>query len=164
MGNKYSEAYLDIKCELSKDKISFYTKPKVVIAGMTKVLESVYVESDLGLGVGIYAIHDLENEEGFFLSAILNSKFINDYFTEMFKDKALAGGYLAINKNTIEKIPYIEPNEEMKIDLIKVSKKIHLQKQENPKADTAALESEIDQMVYKLYGLSLEEITIIENS
>ena len=41
----------------------------------------------------------------FFIS---NIKFINDYFTEKFKDKALAGGYLAINKNTLEDIPFIE--------------------------------------------------------
>ena len=37
-------------------------------------------------------------------------------------------------------------------------------KKENPEADTTALEKEIDQMVYKLYGLTEEEIAIVENS
>jgi adenine-specific DNA-methyltransferase len=34
----------------------------------------------------------------------------------------------------------------------------------NTKADTTALESEIDQLVYQLYGLTEEEIKIVENS
>ncbi len=33
---------------------------------------------------------------------------------------------------------------------------------QNPQADTSALENEIDEMVYKLYGLTEEEIGIIE--
>ena len=37
-------------------------------------------------------------------------------------------------------------------------------KKENPYADTSALEAKIDQLVYQLYGLTDEEIAIIENS
>ena len=35
-------------------------------------------------------------------------------------------------------------------------------KQSDPQADTSALEAEIDQMVYKLYGLTEDEIKIVE--
>lgn len=35
-------------------------------------------------------------------------------------------------------------------------------KKDNPMADTSALEREIDLMVYELYGLSEEEIGIVE--
>lgn len=35
-------------------------------------------------------------------------------------------------------------------------------KKNDPKADTSALEQEIDEMVYKLYGLTEEEIKIVE--
>ena len=35
-------------------------------------------------------------------------------------------------------------------------------RQENPAADTSALEREIDERVYKLYGLTEEEIKIVE--
>ncbi len=35
-------------------------------------------------------------------------------------------------------------------------------KQANPKADTAALERRIDEMVYELYDLTEEEIVIVE--
>jgi hypothetical protein len=35
-------------------------------------------------------------------------------------------------------------------------------KQKDPRADTSALERQIDVMVYKLYGLTYEEVKIIE--
>ena len=34
----------------------------------------------------------------------------------------------------------------------------------NPAADTAALEAETDQLVYQLYGLTAEEIAIVEGA
>jgi hypothetical protein len=37
-------------------------------------------------------------------------------------------------------------------------------KQKDPNADTSALERQIDQMVYNLYGLTEDEIKIVENS
>ncbi|MFO8236222.1 MAG: hypothetical protein R6U04_12555 [Bacteroidales bacterium] len=42
--------------------------------------------------------------------------------------------------------------------------KILQQKQQDPTADTSALEAEIDRMVYDLYGLTKEEVRIIEES
>ncbi len=41
--------------------------------------------------------------------------------------------------------------------------KLHCESQEE-KADTTELETQIDQLVYKLYNLTEEEINIIENS
>ncbi|MBN1968429.1 MAG: Eco57I restriction-modification methylase domain-containing protein [Candidatus Delongbacteria bacterium] len=49
----------------------------------------------------------------------------------------------------------------------KISEKVKIvmeHKKSNPAADTSALESEIDQMVYQLYGLTEEEIAIVEDS
>jgi len=37
-------------------------------------------------------------------------------------------------------------------------------KKSDPKADTTALEKEIDQPIYQLYGLTEEEIKIVERS
>ena len=46
-----------------------------------------------------------------------------------------------------------------------ISELVHgvlLAKHRNPDADTSALEREIDQLVYQLYGLTEEEIKIVE--
>jgi hypothetical protein len=42
--------------------------------------------------------------------------------------------------------------------------KILALKKENPEADVSALETEIDQLVYKLYDLTEEEVKIVETA
>lgn len=59
----------------------------------------------------------------------------------------------------IKKIPSIEQQ-----PFIKLVDQILTLKKSNPQADTSALEREIDAMVYALYGLTDEEIAIVEGS
>ena len=49
----------------------------------------------------------------------------------------------------------------MKIDS-RMTRKGLAAKRKDPDADTSALERQIDQMVYKFYGLTEEEIKIVE--
>lgn len=65
---------------------------------------------------------------------------------------------------TIEKFPIVNcllPVQQPFIDKVD---QILVLKKDNPEADTTALEREIDFMVYELYGLTQEEIEIVENS
>jgi hypothetical protein len=59
-------------------------------------------------------------------------------------------------------IPKISINEQIKF--VKLANDILALKKENTQAETQSLEQEIDAMVYELYGLSEEEIAIVENS
>lgn len=93
---------------VSGSKIDFWNKEKVIIAGMTKRLEAYYSINPLALGVGIYGIYGFGKFDPLFLLSILNSKFLTFYLITEFKDKHLAGGYLAINKSTIEELPLVE--------------------------------------------------------
>jgi type II restriction/modification system DNA methylase subunit YeeA len=47
---------------------------------------------------------------------------------------------------------------------ILLAEKILAEKRLDPTADTSSLEAEIDHMVYELYGLTDEEIKIVEES
>jgi len=47
---------------------------------------------------------------------------------------------------------------------VRVVERILAAKKNNPAADTSALEREIDQQVYALYGLTPEEIKIVEET
>jgi hypothetical protein len=163
MKSKYSNAYIDLDCGMSRSKIDFWTKPKVVIAGMTRVIEAVFVEQPYALGVGIYGIQCESTRQAQVVAAILNSKFISFYFTRMFRDKMLAGGYLAINKNTIEEIPYIAPAEDVMDEICELSERIHAAKKADPKADTSPMEWRVDQLVNSIFGLGPDEIAKINN-
>ena len=162
MGNNYNIAFIENDANIvANSKWNFWIKPKIVIAGMTKIIEAVYCENPIGLGVGIYGIYDFGNFDPYCLTAILNSKYLTYYFQQKFKDKHLAGGYLAINKSTIEEFPLIDIPKEKQKEMSVISKQIHEFKQQH--LNTDALEKEIDKLVYELYGLTEEEIKIVEN-
>jgi len=55
-------------------------------------------------------------------------------------------------------------DEKLQIPFINIVDQILTAKKANPKADTSALEAEIDRLVYELYGLTVEEIEIVESS
>jgi adenine-specific DNA-methyltransferase len=129
---------------------------------MTKVIESVYVQSPLALGVGVYAIRDFGRFNPYFLMGVLNSKYLTYYINIKFKDKHLAGGYLAINKTTLEKLPLVKPTTSIESSIIELSKRIIEQKEKNPLVNTVELEKKIDILVYRLYDLTVDEIRLVE--
>jgi len=63
---------------------------------------------------------------------------------------------------TLGQIPLPETLEKNQEQLIHIVSKILTAKKSNPTADTNSLEAEIDRLVYELYGLTEEEIKIVE--
>ena len=68
-----------------------------------------------------------------------------------------------IKIGNIRMLPFILPTKEKQRPFIKLAEKITAAKQANPDADTTADEKEIDRLVYELYGLTEEEIEIVES-
>ncbi|HPC49851.1 MAG TPA: hypothetical protein PL016_06950, partial [Kiritimatiellia bacterium] len=93
----------------------------------------------------------------YFLLAVLNSKLINHLYATKFLNVAIKAEYL---KDT--PIPRTEVRDERALDAL--ARRILAAKQADPAADTSAWEREIDERVYKLYGLTEEEIKIVEGA
>ena len=96
---------------------------------------------------------------------ILNSKLIIQYINSM--DTLVGTIAYRHYKYNFEKIPFPSitySNEPIAHQIEKLVDKILEAKKQNPKANTSQWESEIDQLVYKLYELTEEEIKIIENN
>ncbi len=158
--------HISIKVPVAKTKIDFWINEKIVIAGMTKVIEAYYTKTPLALGVGIYAIYDFCGINPLLILGVLNSNFMSWYARENFKDKHMSGGYLGLNKGNLEKLPMFEltkSNKPTADKIIVLVDKILKSKEKDPKANTQELEKEIDALVYQLYNLTDEEIKIIEN-
>lgn len=144
---------------------------KIIIAGMSKDLECLYDEGEYIAGKSTSII--LENKENKMelkiALSILNSKLISFWFCNFFKSLAMAGGYLTVNQTLIGKIPIsVVPINQEKELLLVVNKIIAITKdkdflQDERKQNRAKeYADQIDQMVYKLYGLTEEEIKIVE--
>ena len=97
-----------------------------------------------------------------FLTAMLNSKLLTYAFKKFYAGGDLRGNTFRYKKIFLERlpIPRLSPESQRPFEL--VVDQILSAKQSDPGADTTALEREIDQMVYALYGLTAAEIAIVE--
>jgi adenine-specific DNA-methyltransferase len=99
----------------------------------------------------------------FYLLSILNSKLIS-YLKTKSSTAAKKDDFTQLTLNDIREIKVSDLNLVEQISFIQLVEQILTAKNENPKADTLQLENDIDQLVYKLYDLTPEEIKIIEAS
>ena len=100
----------------------------------------------------------------YFLLALLNSKLLESYITLI--SPYVQGKYYNYSKSYIEKLPVKFPTskkEELIADKITAKVKEVLKLKKNGD-DTKTLESEIDSLVFELYGITADERKIIEDS
>jgi len=91
---------------------------------------------------------------------LINSKLLNFYYQSLNPE---AGEALAeVKKENVEKLIIFNANSNQEKPIIKLVTKILAAKRTDPQADTSAWEKEIDALVYQLYGLTEEEIRIVE--
>jgi len=97
-----------------------------------------------------------------FLLAILNSKVSEWYFKLIGTTTGM--GTNRWKKYKIELLPIKQPSEELEKQIENLVNEILENNKKNLLVENTALENQIDQLVYRLYNLSSEEIQIIENS
>jgi hypothetical protein len=97
----------------------------------------------------------------YWLGAFFNSKLFDYCFRDNFPE--LLGGTRELRKVFFDKIPVKQIAEEAEKPFKELVLQILELKKQNPTANTKELESQIDQLVYELYGLTEEEIRIVEN-
>lgn len=100
-------------------------------------------------------------ENPLFYLALLNSKLLWYFLTAT--GYVLRGGYFVFKTNYLMPFP-IPPrlSEADQQPFISLVDQILERKSQNPAADVTALEREIDRKVYQLYGLTDDEIRIVE--
>ena len=152
MKDRYTNPYLELGSPVvAASKYRFWSSPKIVIAGLTKRIEAVYVESPLALGVGAYGIYDLAGYEPYAVTAVLNSAPMSSYLRAAFHGKHLAGGYLALNKSTIEQLPMPDRETLAQTELAELSRLLHAcQPARRQTAEIKRAERRIDEIVGRL--------------
>ena len=143
-----------------KSKEIFMNVPKL----MTKFCSSVisFAVDDIGYcnTNSVYNCQLRDYNDMKYLLAILNSHITTFWFNTAFLN--IDTIFPHIQKNQLEAIPIPLVTEETKRELSDIVEKILSAKRINPSADTSALESEIDQLVYQLYGLTYDEVLIVD--
>lgn len=146
----------------------YFEREKIVIPSMfseptaTLISEPAYFGLSTNLMIALDQNYDLR-----YLLSIINSKFALDWF---YKNGKKRGGGVDIGVKKLRLFPVkIADKNEQKLFVEIVDKILTITKSgdylENPEkqAQVKEYEKQIDQMVYKLYGLTDEEIKIVEN-
>lgn len=104
-------------------------------------------------------------EEKYFkiLLGILNSKLISFFIRGSYSTLGIDGG-INFSRDMVEGLPLPSSIKSGGNQIISLVDKIIECKRINKSSDTSSIETEIDNIVYKLYGMKNEEISIIENS
>lgn len=135
-----------------------FEKPKIIYPNMTKYLpfvldfEDFYYHNDKSFHI--------ISESIYWLGAFLNSKLFKYCFRDNFAE--LLGGTRELRKVFFEPIPVKQISKKHENPFKKIVIQILSAKKQDSKANTSALEKEIDELVYQLYGLTEEEIKIVE--
>ena len=143
----------------------FFTSPRLIVREITNpTIIACYIEETYINDPQLIPIitRDSHKNNLFLLWAILNSKLATFYHFNH-SPKATKGAFPKILVQDIKDFPLPSVTESQKRTLIELVDKVLSAKRDNPQANTGAWEAEIDKLVYELYGLTEEEIKIIEN-
>ncbi len=96
-----------------------------------------------------------------FLLGLLNSSLPIFYIKEKYSASSYNTG-INFTKDMLNNLPLPEVPTKTKVSIITLVDQIISAKRANPQADTSAMESAIDRLVYELYGLTAAEIALVE--
>jgi hypothetical protein len=117
---------------------------------------------------GIRWLSPSEQRSLHYLQALLNSRLLDFYLHSV--STTFRGGYFSYGKQYIAQLPILPINfgvasERADHDaIVGLVERILAAKRADPNADTSAGEREIDERIYRLYGLTADEIRIVEES
>jgi hypothetical protein len=150
---------------------------KIIIGGMTKVLECAYDAGEFLAGKSTTIVLNSSLNLKYLLG-ILNSKFMTNYYRTVFAGLSLQGGFLRIGPPQIKELPIHIPSQDDKgrqdkivvlvehiLDLHKrITEAKDAIEQEGLQRLIDSTDKQIDLLVYELYELTPEEISIVEKA
>jgi len=132
-----------------------FEKPKIVYPDIAQRSEFSYdPDGRYYLGNTMYLIPT----EKKWLLGVLNSNLIYWYYKKI--SSQIQSGYVRFIAQYVAQIPVVTPDNPKQLESLIT--KILAAKRADPQADTSPLEGEIDQLVYQLYGLTEDEVKIVE--
>ncbi len=164
--DKLPNRWIDYSAEFyTKPARKYFEGPRIVVREIpSNTLICAYIESFALFNKSVFVIRSNSSSIDLkYLIAILNSKAIG-YYIASFGDKSKQTLFPRVSMKMLKQIPVPSISSGKQQPLIDLVDNILDKKTDNPNADTSSVEHQIDHIVYQLYGLTEEEIKIIEES
>ncbi|MFA5211559.1 MAG: TaqI-like C-terminal specificity domain-containing protein [Patescibacteria group bacterium] len=159
----------------------YFDNPKILLREIANKIECCFDENKYYTLNKVYAVLLNENNYSYlYLLALLNSKLLTYYFREKFEETHVRGGYLQFKKVYTSQIPIAIINFKNKEEnniynkLVKLSEQmvnlhkelqsvaVNTDKYNYLKVEIEKVDKEIDEVVYKIYGITDDEKRVIE--
>ena len=129
----------------------------VILPRTVLFLKSTIKEKDLVLLDRIYYLTPIPNKRIplKYVVGIINSKITNFWFEYKYSSTKVSGNYFDLNGNQIKSIP-LPKNDSYKDSIISLVNQILAE------GGDKVLEQQIDLLVYHLYGLTYDEVLIVD--
>jgi len=149
----------------TQDTIAYYeefARPKIIFSEIVSKPQFHYDTEDYYLDNTAFLITGKKLK---YLIALLNSSPITYFFKRFYAGGNLVGKY-RYKKAFMKRLPIPAATAAQQAEIETLVTQILAAKRtlSGPSADVSALEAEIDQRVYQLYGLTAEEIAIVEEA
>lgn len=160
------QIYLDYSAELyTKPQMKYFTGERIIIREIpAETLICAYTTDEFLVNKSCYVIkNECQDISYTTLLAILNSRLVGFWIANS-GEKTKQNLFPRISMASLKLIPLPEISDEENNTIGKLALQVINMKTSERQADTSALEAEIDRLVYKLYGLTEEEIAIVEGT
>ena len=148
--------------KISQKRLEQAKAPKIIIGGMTKRLEC-FLDTQGHYLAGKSTVIVLEKKLDLrFLIGILNSDLMSFFYSVFFNSLSLSGGYLRIGTKQIAMLPIPNSSDHLRGKIAKLAQQCLDAAKDSPNK-LAVLETELNQLVYQAYGLTEEEIALVES-
>lgn len=142
--------------------VELFTKEKIIMRQTSDSIRATYDDKEYFPLNSILTLKLKENC-GYsykYILGILNSKLNNYIYQSISQEKGRA--FAEVKPINVRKLYVPVLSTDLQVPIIHLVDQILYLKKQDPQTDTSTLEAEIDQLVYQFYGLSDEEIAIVE--
>ena len=160
----WDNTYLPYTTTEYKRLADFFDNDLIYLRRVDSMLEATISDGKkYGYNKNVYGLKVLGNHnfKKNYLLACINSKAMDFYYKKKFSTKK-TDVFPEIQTYLYEQLPIPQVNTSEQDAIIEIVNLILNKRTNNPNTDTSDLEQQIDDLVYELYGLTEEEIAVIE--
>lgn len=134
---------------------------KIIIGGMTKILECYYDKGEYLAGKSTTIVYGCDHLR--YITGLLNSKLMTYFYGVFYNSMSLAGGFFRIGAPQVKTLPIAFPTEgEIISELEELVDNIQEKNKNKDYKNIVELKHRMDMAVYNIYGLTAEEIQCVE--
>ena len=153
----------DVDTDIDTDDADVFKDEMIILPRTVTYIQAMIKEKNIVCLDRIYYLTKLLDVNLLFILGVLNAKITNEWFEANYKTSKVSGNFFDLNGNQIGsiRIPKIQNKPDNISSLVN---NILLAKKGNQQADTSKWEKEIDERVYAMFGLTYDEVLIVDSN